>query len=65
MSKFVGGPSEAEAIIKAINTGKKRPAKESVEDVRVVRCPLCGGPAISMQAGGYRCGNPPCEWVSE
>jgi hypothetical protein len=30
MSKFVGGPDEAEAIIKAIkSSAKKKPAKES------------------------------------
>jgi hypothetical protein len=37
-------------------------AMESVSHPR--RCALCGGPAIPMAAGGYRCGNPPCEWVT-
>jgi hypothetical protein len=66
VGKFNGGQDEAAAIIKAMRRppakSKKKRAEESVS--HPVRCRLCNGPAIPMAAGGYRCGNPPCEWVS-
>jgi Phage portal protein, lambda family len=40
---------------------REKRAEESVS--HPPRCGACGGPAIPMAAGGYRCGNPPCEWV--